>query len=76
MFYHCHIHFGCLKRAIEFTAGDASSRLDIPNDVYKPLIADALFWPLRGFEVTGRPYWHSPEEAVLHRNERNSTVFQ
>ena len=35
------------------------------HDVYRPWIADAMYWPMRGFEDTGRPYWHSPEEAVL-----------
>ena len=46
------------------------------NDVYKPWIADAMYWPLRGFEATGQPYWHTPVGTVLHRNEWNSTVFQ
>jgi hypothetical protein len=27
-------------------------------------------------EATGRPYWHSPVGAILHRNERNYTVFK
>lgn len=45
----------------------------VTNDVYKPWVADAMHWPIRGFEATGWVYWHSPEEAVLHRN---SIVFQ
>ena len=49
---------------------------DLTNDVYKSWIADAMYWPLRGFEATGRPYWQSPVGAVLQRNEWNSTVFQ
>lgn len=44
--------------------------------IYKPWISDALYWPMRGFEATGSPYWHSPEEADVHRNEWNSTVIQ
>jgi hypothetical protein len=43
------------------------------NGVYKPCIYDAMNWPIRGFEATGRTYWHSPEGAVLLRNEWNST---
>ena len=39
-----------------------------PNDEYKPWIADAMYLPIRGFEATV-PFWHSPEGAVLHRNE-------
>ena len=35
-----------------------------------------MYWPLRVFDATGQPYFHSPVGAVLHRIEWNSTVFQ
>lgn len=46
------------------------------NDVYKPWIANGMYWPLTGFEDTSRPFWHSPVGAVLHKSTLNSTVFQ
>ena len=39
------------------------------TDVHESWIAGAMYWPLRGFEATSRQYWHSPEGAVVHRNE-------
>jgi hypothetical protein len=38
--------------------------------VYKPWIADAMFWPWRGFEAI-----LALRKAGLHRNEWNSAVF-
>ena len=44
--------------------------------LYKAWIADAMYWPISGFEATCQQYCHSQEEVVLHRNERNSTLYQ
>ena len=35
------------------------------NDVYKPWIAYAMYWPVKGFEATGQPYWYSSEGGIL-----------